>query len=224
MRDLKTCQAEVFLRSENRIKARKKRRNRILMTCIPMALGLTVIVAALWPKASVSSGTPEQETYAQLSGFTAESATSSVAKIDIVSKNAVLSRVETVDILKITDFLDRCTAEKPECAPMVPQDAPPDPESGLEDTEDNDFVTGGRGEAPEATQAGNKHAASGGLMDSTDASLSADLTVILTDHNGSQTQYALRGNRLTNLTNNVTYVLTPAQVTEFKSLLGVSQP
>ena len=38
MRDLKECKAEVFRRSENRIKARKKLRNRVLSLCIPACL------------------------------------------------------------------------------------------------------------------------------------------------------------------------------------------
>lgn len=38
MRNLNECQAEVFRRSEKRIKARKQRRNHVLMTCVPLTL------------------------------------------------------------------------------------------------------------------------------------------------------------------------------------------
>lgn len=233
MRDLKECQAEVFLRSEKRIKARKKRRNRILMTCIPMALGLTVAAAALWPEAPAGS-TPEKETCALFSGSMVNGTAGSVVKVDVVGHNTVLSHVETADILKITDFLDSCTAPKPESTPM---DTPMAPESDQEEPEENATVAGGRGEEPaapgdnyasggtgELPESGNKHSTTGGLLDQFDASLTADLTVILTAHDGTQTQYTLRGNRLTDLTHNKTYVLTPAQVTEFRSLLGVAQP
>ena len=43
MRDLKECQAEVFRRSEQRIKARKKTHKRIVAVCIPLFL-----VVSLW--------------------------------------------------------------------------------------------------------------------------------------------------------------------------------
>ena len=38
MRNLDECQAEVFRRSEKRIRERKKRRNRILSVCVPLVL------------------------------------------------------------------------------------------------------------------------------------------------------------------------------------------
>jgi hypothetical protein len=44
MRNLDECRAEVFRRSEARIKARKRRRNAILTACVPVAL----CVALLW--------------------------------------------------------------------------------------------------------------------------------------------------------------------------------
>ena len=42
MRDLKECQAEVFRRSEEKIKARRKTRNRILAACIPLFLTISI--------------------------------------------------------------------------------------------------------------------------------------------------------------------------------------
>lgn len=42
MRDLKDCQAEVFRRSEKRIKERKARRNQMLAGCVPMVLCIAV--------------------------------------------------------------------------------------------------------------------------------------------------------------------------------------
>ena len=44
MRDLKECTAEVFRRSEKKIQARRKRRNRVLALSIPVCL-----IAAAWP-------------------------------------------------------------------------------------------------------------------------------------------------------------------------------
>lgn len=44
MRELKECTVEVFRRSEQRIKARRRNRNRVLALCIPVCL-----IAAIWP-------------------------------------------------------------------------------------------------------------------------------------------------------------------------------
>ena len=42
MREINECTAEVFRRSEKRIKERKRNRNRLLAFCIPLCLIVTV--------------------------------------------------------------------------------------------------------------------------------------------------------------------------------------
>ncbi len=49
MRDLMECQAEVFRRSEERIKAKKQRRKQLLMACVPLAVCVTLLSAFLLP-------------------------------------------------------------------------------------------------------------------------------------------------------------------------------
>ena len=49
MRELNECRAEVFRRSEKRIKERKRNRNRILMMCIPLCLIITVWSVTILP-------------------------------------------------------------------------------------------------------------------------------------------------------------------------------
>ena len=49
MREINECTAEVFRRSENRIKERKRNRNRILALCIPLCLILTVWSVTILP-------------------------------------------------------------------------------------------------------------------------------------------------------------------------------
>ena len=58
MRDLQACQAEVFRRSEARIKARKQRRKHILLACIPLALCLALLLPGTMP-ASKDAAAPE---------------------------------------------------------------------------------------------------------------------------------------------------------------------
>ena len=45
MRDLMECQAEVFRRSEKRIKERKQRRNHMLMACVPVVFCAALLFA-----------------------------------------------------------------------------------------------------------------------------------------------------------------------------------
>ena len=59
MRELHECQAEVFRRSEKRIKERKQRRNHILMTCIPLVLCLSIFGAFLFPQMDDLKQAPE---------------------------------------------------------------------------------------------------------------------------------------------------------------------
>ncbi len=47
MRTLNECQAEVFRRSEKRIKARKQRRNHVLTNCVPLALCVSMLAVVM---------------------------------------------------------------------------------------------------------------------------------------------------------------------------------
>jgi len=42
MRELNECKAEVFRRSDNRIKERRRKFNRVLALCVPLCLILTI--------------------------------------------------------------------------------------------------------------------------------------------------------------------------------------
>ena len=49
MRELNECKAEVFRRSEKRIKERKRKRNQILALCIPLCLIITIWSVTILP-------------------------------------------------------------------------------------------------------------------------------------------------------------------------------
>ena len=49
MRELNECKAEVFRRSDNRIKERRRSRNRILALCVPLCLVLTIFSVMMLP-------------------------------------------------------------------------------------------------------------------------------------------------------------------------------
>ena len=165
MRDLKECQAAVFRRSEIRIKARKKRRNRILMTCIPMVLGITVITAVLWSKTPTGPNSKETEAEA----WCVENSPHVWQEI-LVSGQGKHLTYKNEETLQIVGFLDACTAEKPIKAP---ENSPLDPESGKdcqmipenapEAPGDNRAPSSGTGDP--TTETYNKYSATGGLLD-----------------------------------------------------------
>ena len=59
MRELHECQAEVFRRSEKRIKERKQRRNHLIMACLPLVLCITILGAFLFPQLDGLKQAPE---------------------------------------------------------------------------------------------------------------------------------------------------------------------
>ena len=228
MRELQECRAEVFRRSENRIKARKKRTKRILLTCIPMVLGITVLTAALWPKDGGSPsfvGVAENATCAQASGAVSGSTNSSGARVEVTGENISLSYVEAADVLKITDYLNSLTAEEPEAAPEDLYEAPSDresPESMPQAPGENQAPSSGQGQ--DTAESGHKHSVTDGILDNDSVTLSERVTITVTEENGVQTRYSLEANTLTDLTSDEVYVLTTEQTEELKTLLGMSRP
>ena len=60
MRDLNECQAEVFRRSEEKIKARKRTRNRILAVCVPLCLLLSLKTVTQVPEINTGDTAAQQ--------------------------------------------------------------------------------------------------------------------------------------------------------------------
>ena len=69
MRDLKECQAEVFRRSEKRIKERKQRRNHILMVCVPVVFCAALLFALKPIMPSNQKIEPEDTTQQESTGL-----------------------------------------------------------------------------------------------------------------------------------------------------------
>ena len=66
MREINEYTAEVFRRSENRIKARKRKRNRMLAICIPLCLALIVSCFAVLP--ALTGKAPQGEELSNVDG------------------------------------------------------------------------------------------------------------------------------------------------------------
>ena len=95
MRNFEERKAEVFRRSENRIKERKRNLNRILAMCIPLCLMLTVLSVTMLPsllpinnKNMANDGTPEA--VGGLTGTSAEFVSVSVSGVGLTPENNIL--------------------------------------------------------------------------------------------------------------------------------------
>ena len=109
MRDLMECQAEVFRRSEKRIKARKQRRNHILMACVPLVICVTLAFVLKPIMPSNQKTEPEDTTQQESTGLPESGgmmASNSVAVIGAGFSNNV-TLVE--DFREITSLLESIT-------------------------------------------------------------------------------------------------------------------
>ena len=197
MRELHECQAEVFRRSEKRIKERKQRRRRILMTCIPLVLCLTIFGTFLFPQLNnnmqAPEGMPESETQAAMGQDENQSMTCSIVEIKVSGNGVSIQYTDVADLLLISDQLNTYGTRAPETSGTTNED-------GSDRSENADDVVGG-------------------VADSANAAY----TITLVTHEGEKTEYQLIGNTLLNQTTNQAYTLTYEQAKELREILGVPQ-
>ena len=197
MRELHECQAEVFRRSEKRIKERKQRRRRILMTCIPLVLCLTIFGTFLFPQLNnnmqAPEGMPESETQAAMGQDENQSMTCSIVEIKVSGNGVSIRYTDVADLLLISDQLNTYGTRAPETSGTTNED-------GSDRSENADDVVGGVAD-----------------------SVNAAYTITLITHEGEKTEYQLIGNTLFNQTTNQAYTLTYEQVKELREILGVPQ-
>ena len=126
MRNFEERKAEVFRRSEKRIKERKARRNHILMTCIPLVLCVTIFGALFLPKLDYFKSAPERSDELLYSGMGTEAVGGLFTGSVEVSGNGISNCYTSVtDVQGISALLNGIVA--------IPETAP--------DGGDRDFVT-----------------------------------------------------------------------------------
>lgn len=113
MRDLHECQAEVFRRSENRIKARRKH---IAMVCIPLVLCATLVSPFLWPKEKTAAPGTGEIAVGGVQENIGESLICSIAKITVTGTNASKTFTSPADVLPIWDLLSSCKTKAPQAS------------------------------------------------------------------------------------------------------------
>ena len=200
MRNFEERKAEVFRRSEKRIKERKQRRNHILMTCIPLVLCITLFSALFLPGMLPGETKDPGVADGAVGGLTenkSESLTCAYTKIDVIGNGISLSYTKASDMLSISNLLASYVVNEPENSTSVD-----------EHPRGDDF----QNESAENIYTGTTGATS---------AAGTGYVITLTLHEGGTVVYRLTGNSLLNLAENKTYKLTQAQLKELNELLGI---
>ncbi|MBR6826337.1 MAG: hypothetical protein IKM59_07305 [Oscillospiraceae bacterium] len=200
MRDLKECQAEVFRRSERRIKERKKRRTHVLVACIPFVLCMTLLGVYLWPEAGPDKTAASDRWGGTLYTNLLEAPDTSTGRaidgaVEVSGKG--ISHIYTAPerVQEILDFFD--TIENP------PKDTVISTEAwyfGFVTDHASDFFT--------YTTPANGLEVPG-------------YKVTITQTDGSSTEYLLVGSSLTNQATNECFRLNEETYFALKDLLGI---
>ena len=198
MREINECTAEVFRRSENRIKERKRNRNRILAFCIPLCLIVTVwsimILPAMMP--------------ASKSNNSAGEGMDIMGSVD--GTDAAFVRVEIMSIGTAT----QSTIQKDDATEVAQ----------IYSTLQSSFVNSGGGNKESV----NEEAEDDALTENKDYSqsgttnLSSGFRIIFTTENGAQTIYSLSGDKLINETTKQETILTEDQCSNLMNMLGLT--
>ena len=198
MRNFEERKAEVFRRSENRIKERKRNRNRILAFCIPLCLIVTVwsimILPAMMPASKSDNNAGES--------------------MDIMGgvdgTDTAFVRVEVMSFGTATQ------------STILKDDA--DEVAQIYYTVQSSLVNSGGGNKESV----NEEAEDDALTENKDYSqsgttnLSSGFRIIFTTENDTQTIYSLSGNKLINETTRQETTLTEDQRSNLLDMLGLT--
>lgn len=199
MREINECTAEVFRRSEKRIKERKRNRKRILAFCIPLCLIVTVwsimILPAIMP--------------ANKSDNNAGEGMDIMGSVD--GTDTAFVRVEIMSIGTATQ------------STILKDDA--DEVAQIYYTVQSSFVSSGEGNKESANDKAEDDALTEENKDysqSGTTNLSSRFRIIFTTENGAQTVYSLSGDKLINETTKQETILTKDQRTNLLNMLGLT--
>ena len=199
MREINECTAEVFRRSEKRIKERKRNRNRILAFCIPLCLIVTVwsimILPAMMPASKSDNNAGEgMDIMGSVDGTAAAYVRVEVMSTGTATQSAILKddadEVAQIYYTVQSSFVNYGGGNK---------------ESAKEEAEDDALTD----ENKDYSQSGTTN-------------LSSGFRIIFTTENGAQTVYSLSGDKLINETTKQETILTKDQRTNLLNMLGLT--
>ncbi len=191
MRNLQECQAEVFRRSEERIKERKRRRKHILMVCLPLVLCLTVLSGFLLSNVGLGKSTdaaaPETFYAAAGEGIT-DGISVFIGSVEVSGNGLSHLYTSAEDVQGIIDFID-AIVKTPETNTL---------------SESIDII------ADQSTS----------ITIQDDCSLNA-YKILIKHSDGTSTEYTLMGPSLTNQVTRETFHMSENTYFALKDLLGI---
>lgn len=194
MRNLTECQAEVFRRSEERIKERKKRRIHMLVACIPVVLCIALLLPVFLPEEKAAApnamGSPESGMDG-ISVVVDESLSEAAVSVTVLGEGFSNTLVDDTAVHRVCAYLSSFGTRGSET-------------NGLTD----DMVV-----------EENAESAHDELQDNV-GSLNSGYTITLVMEE-NKTVYCLDGNTLENQTSNQMYSLSDNQVIELMDMLGI---
>ena len=199
MRNFEERKAEVFRRSENRIKERKRNRNRILALCIPLCLIVTVwsimILPAMMPASKSNNSAGEgMDIMGSVDGTDAAFVRVEVMSTSTATQSTILKddvdEVAQIYYIVQSSFVNSGGGNK---------------ESANDKAEDDALTE----ENKDYSQSGTTN-------------LSSGFRIIFTAENGTQTIYSLSGDKLINETTKQETILTVDQRSNLLDRLGLT--
>lgn len=200
MRNFDERKAEIFRRSENRIKERKRNRNRILALCIPLCLIVTVwsimILPAMMPasKGNNNASGEGMDIMGTVDGTGAAFVRVEVMSTGTATQSTVLKddvdEVAQIYYIVQSSFVNFGGGNK---------------ESANDEAEDDALTE----ENKDYSQSGTTN-------------LSSGFRIIFTAENGTQTIYSLSGDKLINETTKQETILTVDQRSNLLDMLGLT--
>lgn len=198
MRNFEERKAEVFRRSENRIKERKRNRNRILAFCIPLCLIVTVwsimILPAMMPASKSDNNAGEgMDIMGSVDGTDIAFVRVEVMSSGTATQSTIL-KDDTAEVAQIyytvqSSFVNSGGGNKESVSEEAEDDAL---------TENKDFSQSGT------------------------TNLSSGFRIIFTTENGTQTIYSLSEDKLINETTKQETILTEDQRSNLLNMLGLT--
>lgn len=198
MRDLNECTAEVFRRSEQRIRERRRKRGRVLALCVPV-----ILIAAVWSAMSLPIMNPEGGALGN-DRFTGEAAGNAPESVACPYTAAEIQQAgvipdehskEVTDRLAVAEMflaVDSLFAKAAGSGQQANGNLP------VEEASDNSDLSGSTGR-------------------------SKGYTITFTAEDGSQAVYRLSGHRLLNVNTDEAIFLSDSQLTGLLAALGISE-
>ena len=232
MRELHECQAEVFRRSEKRIKQRRQHRKHILLACIPLVLCITLFSAFFLrdtnkaaPEAPVATRPAMNAPCGDWDG----SSPVSVLRVEVSGLDFSKIYTDMADIMLISEQLSSYSQFKPESYEEPTESVLDEDYKQSVDTDDQHSIIADSetsGTLKEDATGENYNGSSGNddLYGVTSDSANGGYRITLTTDAGTQIEYYLSDNILENRTTNQSRKLTQLEVYTLKELLGIPLP